>query len=152
METFNISFYALCLPLFNGGRLRLKCDCTRAETRFRLSAKRTSPFKSAGESVQSTAGNRGVLHTPFACFLFTSPPVRHRVPSRFNWTLPLEMQKENYPSAQIYLRFEFLLVEIGSSLSMAAACSSKRPYISTSNCTLLQLIRMQNRSLVLTNN
>jgi hypothetical protein len=30
-----------------GSRLRLKCDGTRAETRFRLSAKRTSPFKSA---------------------------------------------------------------------------------------------------------
>jgi hypothetical protein len=30
------------------GRLRLKCDGTRAETRCRLSAKRTSPFKSAG--------------------------------------------------------------------------------------------------------
>ena len=29
-------------------RLRLKCDGTRAETRFRPSAKRTSPFKSAG--------------------------------------------------------------------------------------------------------
>jgi len=29
-------------------RPRLKCDGTRAETRFRLSAKRTSPFKSAG--------------------------------------------------------------------------------------------------------
>ena len=28
-------------------RLRLKCDGARAETRFRLSAKRTSPFKSA---------------------------------------------------------------------------------------------------------
>jgi len=26
----------------------MKCDGTRAETRFRLSAKRTSPFKSAG--------------------------------------------------------------------------------------------------------
>jgi hypothetical protein len=41
-------------------RLRLKCDGTRAETRFRLSAKRTSPFKSAGASVQSTAGSRVV--------------------------------------------------------------------------------------------
>ena len=30
------------------GRLRLKCDGTRAETRFRFLAKRTSPFKSAG--------------------------------------------------------------------------------------------------------
>ena len=71
-------------------RLRLKCDGTRAETRFRLSAKRTSPVntlnaelnpichllallrahhilhvgrirvKSAGASVQSTTGSRGV--------------------------------------------------------------------------------------------
>ena len=36
------------------GRLRLKCDGTRAETRFRLSTQRTSPFKSAGSSIQST--------------------------------------------------------------------------------------------------
>jgi hypothetical protein len=43
-----------------GSRLRLKCDGTRAETRFRLSAKRTSPFKSAGASVQSTTDSRGV--------------------------------------------------------------------------------------------
>jgi len=42
------------------GRLRLKCDGTRAEARFRLSAKRTSPFKSSGASVQSTTGSRGV--------------------------------------------------------------------------------------------
>jgi hypothetical protein len=41
-------------------KLRLKCDGTRAETRFRLSAKWTSPFKSAGASVRSTAGSRGV--------------------------------------------------------------------------------------------
>ena len=27
------------------------------------------------------------LPTPFASFSFTSPPVRHRVPSHFNWTL-----------------------------------------------------------------
>jgi len=38
----------------------LKCDGTRAETRFRLSAKRTRPFKSAGASVQSTTGSRAV--------------------------------------------------------------------------------------------
>jgi hypothetical protein len=41
-------------------RLRLKCDGTRTETRFRLSAKRTSLFKSAGASVQSTTGSRDV--------------------------------------------------------------------------------------------
>ena len=39
---------------------QLKCDCTRAEIIFRLSAKRTSPFKSAGTSFQSTTGSRGV--------------------------------------------------------------------------------------------
>ena len=38
----------------------LKCDGTRAETRFRLSAKRTRLFKSAGASVQSTTGSRDV--------------------------------------------------------------------------------------------
>jgi hypothetical protein len=82
-------------------RLRLKCNGTRAEARFRLSAKRTSPFKSAGASVQSTNGSRGnaeytmfrgsvkctgyPLHSPVSTF--TSPPVRHRVPSHFSWTL-----------------------------------------------------------------
>ena len=69
---------------------------TRAETRIGLSAKRTSPFKSAGGSVQSTTGSRGVrigrqdywLPTPFASFPFTSPPVRHRVPSHSDSALP----------------------------------------------------------------
>ena len=99
-------------------RLRLKCDGTRAETRFRLSAKVTSPFKAAGASVQSTTGSRGVrisrsnagytmfrvsegywLPTPFASFLFTSPPVRHSVPSRFNWTQPHNVNRRcNYCS------------------------------------------------------
>jgi hypothetical protein len=48
------------MPVTKHGKLRLKCDGTHAETRFRLSAKRTSPFKSAGASVQSTTGSRGV--------------------------------------------------------------------------------------------
>jgi len=39
---------------------QLKCDGTRAETRFRLSAKWTSQFKSTGASIQSTTGSRGV--------------------------------------------------------------------------------------------
>ena len=39
-------------------RGQLKSDGTRAETIFRLSAERTSPFKSA--SVQSITGSRGV--------------------------------------------------------------------------------------------
>ena len=41
-------------------RGQLKCDGTRAETRYRLSAKRTSPFNSAGASDQSTTGSRSV--------------------------------------------------------------------------------------------
>jgi len=47
-------------PREKQSRGQLKCDGTRAETRFRLSAKRTSPFKSAGASVQSTTGSWGV--------------------------------------------------------------------------------------------
>jgi len=39
---------------------RAEHDGTRAETRFRLSLKQTSSFKSVGVSVQSTPGSRGV--------------------------------------------------------------------------------------------
>ena len=45
---------------FVAGIARVERDGTRAETRFRLSPKRTNPFKSVGASVQSTAGSRGV--------------------------------------------------------------------------------------------
>jgi hypothetical protein len=45
---------------FCESRLRFKCDGTCRETRFRLSTKRTSPFQSAGASVQSTTGRRAV--------------------------------------------------------------------------------------------
>ena len=51
---------AVEVPATGVCRVHLKCDGTRAETRFRLSAKLTSPFKSAGASVQSTTGSRGV--------------------------------------------------------------------------------------------
>jgi len=54
-RTENVGKVKIKLP-----RLRLKCDGTRAEARFRLSTKRTSLFKLAGASVQSTTGNRGV--------------------------------------------------------------------------------------------
>ena len=54
MSVWKVGFF------FIGGRLRLKCDGTHAESRFSLSAKRSSPFKSAGASVPSTAGSRGV--------------------------------------------------------------------------------------------
>jgi len=41
-------------------RGHLKCDGRRTESRFLLSAKRTSLFKSAGASLQSTTGSRVV--------------------------------------------------------------------------------------------
>ena len=40
--------------LISVGRGQLKCNGTRAETRFRLSTKLTSPFKWVGASIQST--------------------------------------------------------------------------------------------------
>jgi hypothetical protein len=72
-------------------RLLLKCDGTRAETRFRLSAKRTCPFKSAGASLQSTAGSRGVRiscsnagYTAFrGSVKSTGCPLRSPVPLHF---------------------------------------------------------------------
>ena len=88
-------------------RLRFKCDGTPAETRFILSAKRTNPFKWAGASVQLTTCSRDVrisgimldkpcsevvwrvLATHFILqFPLHFPSLRHRVPPRFNWTLP----------------------------------------------------------------
>ena len=44
----------------------MKRDGTLAEATFRLPAKRTSPFKSAGASVQSTSDSRGVRFSPIA--------------------------------------------------------------------------------------
>ena len=102
--------YTLCVLLTKNspfkitvvvGRLRLKCDGTRAETTFRLSAKWTSPFKPAGALVQSTTGSRGVRYrgsngsnagyTMFRGsirqFPLHFPSLRHRVPSHFNWTV-----------------------------------------------------------------
>ena len=52
-----------CGQILAGNKIvrgRLKCDGTQAETRLRLSAKRTSPFKSAGASVQPSTGSRRV--------------------------------------------------------------------------------------------
>ena len=89
-------------------------------------------FKSAGASAQSTAGSRGVrisgssagytvfrgsvkstgypLHSPVS--LSISPPLRHRVPSHFNWSL-IEYEAEirvNYLA--LYYSYTQMLVFI----------------------------------------
>jgi hypothetical protein len=56
----NAAYTRVFVYATRNGRLRLKCDGTRAETIFRLSAKWKSPSKSAGTSVHSTTGSRGV--------------------------------------------------------------------------------------------
>jgi hypothetical protein len=114
-ERLNVREILHCITSYCNGhtyvskqdRLHLKCDATRPEPRFRLLTKQTSPFKLVGASVQSTTGSRGVrisgsnagynmfrgsvkstgypLHSQVSPF--TSPPVSHRVPSDFNWTL-----------------------------------------------------------------
>jgi len=57
LKNVNLCFFT---KLNTGGIARSKHDGTCAETRFGLSVKRTSPFKTARVSVQSNAGSRGV--------------------------------------------------------------------------------------------
>jgi hypothetical protein len=94
--------------------MRLKRDGTCAETRIRLSRETDRVhLNRRGASVQSTNGNRGVrisgsnagytvfrgsmkgtgypLHSSVSPF--TSPPVRHRVASHFNWILVPSLSK-----------------------------------------------------------
>jgi len=60
---------------------QLKCGGSRSENLFRLSAKRTRPFKSAGPSVQSTS-NSG--HTMFrGSMKSTRYPLHSSVPLHF---------------------------------------------------------------------
>jgi hypothetical protein len=93
------------------GRLRLKCDGTHAETRFRLSAKRTSPFKSAGASVQPTIGRRAV-HTYVLTYIYI------RIHTYFFPTLWLTLQSPK----------EFTAIELRLNRSPSATeCQSVRP-------------------------
>ena len=122
-------------------KLRLKCDGTRAETRLRLSTKRTSPFKSGRASVLSTTGRRAVYISPQSLYCsckpvfcshvtltgyplhfivsFTSLPVRHRVPSHFNWTLqipgarsPLPLNSAQWPLIVVGTQYETFFITL----------------------------------------
>ena len=142
----------------------MKCDGTRAGTRFRLSAKLTSPFKSAGASVQSTAGSRGVrisgsnagytmfrdsvkgtvypLHSPVSPF--TSSPVRHRVPSHFNWSLRIS---EAYYSKYAVKTTRLLLVmQILKAFKQTRLTSQKHPFVTGLNFCATQFVFKKNCS------
>ena len=119
-------------------RLRLKCDGTRAETIFRLSAKRTSPFKSARASVQSTTVSRGVsisgsnagytmfrgsvkstgypLHSPVSPSLpLPCVPVCHQFSKALKY-LPLFHCNNGYanaPQCYVYAYIDSIVVTIG---------------------------------------
>jgi len=59
-EIHSIIYFRFSRLRYNISIARVERDGTRAETTFRLSPKQTSPFKSKGASVQSTAGSRDV--------------------------------------------------------------------------------------------
>ena len=110
----------------NFSRGQLKCDGTRTETKFHLSAKRTSPSKPHGGGISSfdcwqprcRASAIVMLDTPCSEVVwrvlathsirqfppFTSPPVRRRVPSHFNWSLLSKLSLRSVPTPFLYHR------------------------------------------------
>jgi hypothetical protein len=100
------------------GRLCLKCDCTRAESRFRLSAKWTSPFKSAGASVQSTTGSRGVhisgSSSGYTIFRGSVKSTGYALHSPVSPSLPLTYVTEcHHISTGVFLKAALLLFSFG---------------------------------------
>ena len=126
------------------GRPRLKCDGTRAETKFRLSAKRTNPFKLAGASVQSTTGSRGVRisgsNAGYTMFRVSVKGSGYPLHSLVSPSLPLLCVIVcHYVSAGLYLNclilddeFDVLFQNVGKQLPTNAA---QHPRTETA-CTL----------------
>jgi hypothetical protein len=103
-------------PHSHGDSSRLKCDGTRAERRnlFRLLAKRTSPFKSAGASVQSTTGSRGVRisgsNAEYTMFRGSVKGIGYPLHSPVSPSLPLLCVTEcHHISTGLYHWYSFLL-------------------------------------------
>jgi hypothetical protein len=97
-------------------RLLLKYEGTRAETRFCLSAKRTSPFKSAGTSVQSTAGSRGVRisgsNAGYTMFRGSVKGTGYTLHSPFSPLLPLScVTMCHYVSTGLYQQMLYWIAE-----------------------------------------
>ena len=83
--TWSVSMRIVFMHVCRG---QLKCDGTRAETRFHLSAKRTSPFKPAGASVQSTTGSRGVRISGYTMFRGSVKGIGYPLHSPISPSLP----------------------------------------------------------------
>jgi len=60
------------------------------------------------------------LPTPFSCFPFTSPPVPHRVPSHFNWTLL--RRKPDTSKAQLLLGLHSLTTRVHRTRGRRRSC------------------------------
>jgi len=96
-----------------------------AETRFRLSAKRTSPFKSTWASVQSTTGSRGVRisgsNAGYTMFRGSVKGTGYPLHSRVSPTLPHPCVTVcHHISTGVYLQF-FLLFYFPHPLCSVAA-------------------------------
>jgi len=105
------------------GRDQSKRDGTRAETRFCLSTKRRSPFKSAGASVQSTAGSRGVRisgsHAGYTMFQDSVKGTGYPLHSPVSPSLPLPcITMYHHISTGLHSHFEMNCAAHRSSLSL----------------------------------
>ena len=116
----------------------MKCNGTRAETRFRLSAKRTNPFKLAGgASIQSTTGSRGVRiggsNAGYTTFRGSVKSIGYPLHSPVSPSLPLPCVTVcHHISTGLYLRcvISGLLCEVAENcvlLGCYAASSKKLP-------------------------
>jgi hypothetical protein len=101
------------------GIVRLKRDGTRAETRFRLSPKRTSPFKPARVSVQSTAGSRGVRisvnNAGYTTFPGSVKSTGYPLHSPVSPSLPLQCVTVCYHIPNAVYQEHFLWVKVAGS-------------------------------------
>ena len=65
------------------------------------------------------------LPTPFSCFPFTSPPVRLRVPSHFNWTLTQFGMLCNMNFFLIFSLIHSVVITLDSQVGISKVSGSK---------------------------
>ena len=96
---------------------RLKCNGTRAGTRFLLSAKRTCPFKSAWASVQSTTSSRDVRisssNTGYTMFRGSVKRTGYPLHSPVSPSLPLPyVSVYHHISTGLYIAVKFIVWDV----------------------------------------